>query len=128
MALNSPDFNLVDYFVCNVVQEKVYQTHVANIDKFKYRLVQVWAVLDHRHIITAAIAQWRCRLGALDTCESSRGYFELEPCAAPITPPPPDFLTRRRNLRPARRTPPPPIIYDCRRPESAPAVDSPCAE
>jgi len=25
------------------MQEKVYQTHIANIDKLKHRLVQVWA-------------------------------------------------------------------------------------
>jgi len=31
------------------MQEKVYQTHIANIDELKHRLVQVWAELDHRH-------------------------------------------------------------------------------
>jgi len=30
------------------MQEKVYQTHIANIDDLKHRLVQVWAELDHR--------------------------------------------------------------------------------
>jgi len=29
------------------MQEKVYQTHIANIDELKHRLVQVWAELDH---------------------------------------------------------------------------------
>jgi len=28
------------------MQEKVYQTHIANIDELKHRLVQVWADLD----------------------------------------------------------------------------------
>jgi len=32
------------------MQEKVYQTHIANIKELKHRLVQVWAELDHRHI------------------------------------------------------------------------------
>ena len=32
------------------MQEKVFQTHIANIDELKHRLVQVWAELDHRHI------------------------------------------------------------------------------
>ena len=41
-----------------MMQEKVYQTHIANIDELKHRLVQVWAELDHRHI-AAAIGQWR---------------------------------------------------------------------
>jgi len=49
------------------VQEKVYQTHLANIDELKHRLVQVWAELYDRHI-TAAIAQWQCRLNACDSC------------------------------------------------------------
>jgi len=31
------------------MQEKVYQTHIANIDELKQRLVQVWVELDHRH-------------------------------------------------------------------------------
>jgi len=49
MASNSPDLNPVDYFFWSIIQEKVYQTHIANIDKLKHRLVQVWAELDHRH-------------------------------------------------------------------------------
>jgi len=31
------------------MQEKVYQTHIVNIDELKHRLVQMWAELDHRH-------------------------------------------------------------------------------
>jgi len=46
MALNSLDCNLVDYSVWSIMQEKVYQTHIANIDELKHRLVQVWAELD----------------------------------------------------------------------------------
>jgi len=30
------------------MQEKVYHTHVVNIDEIKHRLVQVWVELDHR--------------------------------------------------------------------------------
>ena len=33
------------------MQEKVYQTQIANIDELKYRLVQVWAELDHRRML-----------------------------------------------------------------------------
>jgi len=61
------------------MQEKVYQTHIANIDELKHRLVQVWPELDHRHI-AAAIGQWRRRLNAWLVCESSRGYFEQHLC------------------------------------------------
>jgi len=58
------------------MQEKVYQTHIANIDELKHRLVQVWTELDHRHIATA-IKQWRRRLNACDTCMKAQGeYFE----------------------------------------------------
>ena len=57
------------------MQEKVFQTHIANIDELKHRLVQVWAELDHRH---------RCRyrtagdaVSVRDTCaKAQRGYFE----------------------------------------------------
>jgi len=57
------------------MQEKVYQTHIANIDELKHRLVQVWAELDHRHI-AAAIEQWRRRLSACDSCvKARRGIF-----------------------------------------------------
>jgi len=54
------------------MQEKVYQTHIANIDGFKHQLVQVWAELDHRHI-TAAIGQPRRRLNACDSCVKAQG-------------------------------------------------------
>jgi len=60
------------------VREKVYQTYIANIDELKHRLVQVWTELDHRHRpIDAAIAQWRRRLNACDTCVKAQGgHFE----------------------------------------------------
>jgi len=58
------------------MQEKVYQTRIANIDELKHRLVQVWAELDHRHI-AAAIRQRRRRLNACDSCVKAQGgYFE----------------------------------------------------
>jgi len=59
------------------MQEKVYQTHIVNIDELKHRLVQMWAGLDHRHNIAAAIEQWRRHLNACDTCVKAQGgYFE----------------------------------------------------
>jgi len=56
------------------MQEKVYQTHRANIDELKHRLVQVWAELDHRHI-AAAIGQRRHCLNACDSCVKARGIL-----------------------------------------------------
>ena len=53
------------------MQEKVYQTHIANIDELKHQLVQVWAELDHRHI-AAAIGQRRRCLNACAQWE----YFD----------------------------------------------------
>ena len=54
------------------MQEKVYQTRIANIDELKRRLVQVWAELDHRHI-DAAIGQRQRRLNACDSCVKAQG-------------------------------------------------------
>jgi len=58
------------------MQEKVYQTHRANIDELKHRLVQVWMELDHGHI-AAAIGQRRRCLSACDSCVKAQGgYFD----------------------------------------------------
>ena len=54
------------------MQEKVYQTHIANMDELKHWLVQVWAELDYRHI-DAAIEQQRRRLNACDSCVKGQG-------------------------------------------------------
>jgi len=61
------------------MQEKVYQTHIANIDELKRRLVQMWAELDHRHI-TAAIGQRRRRLNACDSCVKAQGDILTNIC------------------------------------------------
>jgi len=61
------------------MQEKVYQTHIANIDELKHRLVQVWAELDYRHI-PAAIGQRRRRLNACDSCVKAQGGILTNIC------------------------------------------------
>ena len=61
------------------MQEKVYQTHIVNIDELKHRLVQVWAELDHRHI-AAGIRQWRRRLNACDSCVKAQGDILTNIC------------------------------------------------
>jgi len=64
-----------DYSFRSIMQEKVYQTHIANIDELKHRLVQVWAELYHRH-------RWHRRTVATPSqcvwlvSESSGGYFD----------------------------------------------------
>jgi len=70
--MNSPDLNPVDYSFWSIMQEKVYQTHIANIDELKDRLVQMWAELDHRHIAAAIEQRWR-RLSACDSCAKAQG-------------------------------------------------------
>jgi len=59
----------------SITQEKVYQTHIANIDELKHRLVQVLAERNHRY--------YRCSYQTAATpsqcvwlvCESSGGTF-----------------------------------------------------
>jgi len=70
---NSLDLNPVDYSIWSVMQEKVYQTHIANIDELKHRLVQMWAELDQRHT-AAAVGKWRRRLSAC--VKAQWEYFE----------------------------------------------------
>jgi len=72
------------------VQEKVYQTHIANIDELKHRLVQVYAELDHRHI-AAAIRQRRRRLSACDLCVKAQGDILTNICVE-FTRSPLDYL------------------------------------
>jgi len=43
--VHSPDLNPVDCTFWSIMQEKVYQAHIVNIDELKHRLVQVWAGL-----------------------------------------------------------------------------------
>ena len=61
---NSLDLNPVDYFVWNVLQERVYYcTKVDNVVDLKQCIVAEWAALDNS-IIPSANALWRLRLHA----------------------------------------------------------------
>ena len=42
---NSPDLNPVDYRIWGLIQERVYQTAIRNIDELKEHLIVVWAEL-----------------------------------------------------------------------------------
>jgi len=61
------------------MQEKVYQTHIANIDELKHRLVQVWPGMDHRHI-AAAIGQRRRGINACDASVKAQWYILTNIC------------------------------------------------
>src|SRR6218665_3579901 len=45
---NSPDLNPVDYRIWGLIQERVYQTAIRNIDELKERPMVVWAELVSR--------------------------------------------------------------------------------
>jgi len=71
--LNSPDLNPVNYKICGVKQDRVYQKKVKDVNELRERLVEVWAGLQ-QNVIDNAIDQWRRRLRA---CVRAReGQFE----------------------------------------------------
>jgi len=73
----SPDLNPVDYSVWSIglLQEKVYKTHITDLDDLKHhiRIRTEWAKLRHV-IIAAAMCQWRRRLSAC--VRAGNGHFE----------------------------------------------------
>jgi len=70
---NSPDLNPVDYKVWSLVQERVYQQPISNIDELRECIAAVWEAVD-LHVIDAAICQWRERL--LACVKAKGGHFE----------------------------------------------------
>jgi len=70
---NSPDLNPVDYKIWSLVQERVYQQPISNIDELRERSVAVWEAVD-QCVIDAAIRQWRERL--LACVKAKGGHFE----------------------------------------------------
>jgi len=70
---NSQDLNPVDYKIWGVMQDRVYQKKVKDVNELSERLVKVWAVMQ-QNVIDDAIDQWRRRLRA---CAWARGgHFE----------------------------------------------------
>jgi len=43
---NSPDLNSVNYKICGVMQDRVYQKKVKEVNELRERLVEVWAGLQ----------------------------------------------------------------------------------
>jgi len=66
---NSPDLNPVDYKIWGVMQDRVYQRPVSNVDELKQRLMETWSEMEQR-VIDQAIDQWRGRLRA---CVNAKG-------------------------------------------------------
>jgi len=73
---NSPYLNPVDYSMWGTLQQKVYETRIADLDDHKHRLRTEWSKLDHA-IIAAAIQQWRRRLSA---CVTAGGGHDFKHC------------------------------------------------
>jgi len=48
---NSPDLNLVDYSIWDMLQERVYRSRIHDVKELKERLLSEWRLLDraHRH-------------------------------------------------------------------------------
>ena len=70
---NSPELNPVDYKIWGVMQQRVYQTKVQDLNDLKRRLINVWAEMQ-QSVIDDTIDQWRKRLYA---CVRARGgHFE----------------------------------------------------
>jgi len=63
----------VDYKLWGVMQERVYQKPIQDIDDLKPRLIAAWSGI-HQQVIDQAIDQWRERLRA---CVKASGrHFE----------------------------------------------------
>ena len=71
--MNSPDLNPVDYRIWSVVQQRVYQSWLHDIDELKQRLQQVWRDVD-QSITDNAVDEWRKRLRAC--VQAKGGHFE----------------------------------------------------
>ena len=70
---NSPDVNLVDYNVWDVMQRTVYDYRMNSVDKLKLRLIDVWNSVQ-QNVISAVVNEWRKQLR---TCVRADGqHFE----------------------------------------------------
>jgi len=71
--LNSPDLNPVDFKLWGVMQERVCQTPIHDIDDLKTRPIAAWSGI-HQQVIDETIDQWRKRLQAY--VKAGRRHFE----------------------------------------------------
>jgi len=55
---NSPDLSPVDYRIWGLMQERVYQSPIQDVDDLKQWLISVWAEFK-QSVINKAIDQWR---------------------------------------------------------------------
>jgi len=93
MPSNGLDLNTIDYKIWGVMQQRVYETQIHNVDGLKQWLVDVWSGLQqsvvdaavflsylqgdvtiYAEASDAAVSQWRKHLQAY-VCTKT-GYFE----------------------------------------------------
>ena len=55
---NSPDMSLMDYEVWGVMQQRVYECRMNNVNELKLRVIDVWNKLQ-QNVTDAAINDWR---------------------------------------------------------------------
>jgi len=74
--LNSHDLNIEQLTqvcaVCGILQDKVYQTCMTDVDDLKHRIRTEWTKLDHA-VIAASVHQLRGRLSGM---KAGGGHFE----------------------------------------------------
>ena len=70
---NCLDLNPVDYKIWGIMQQRVYEMQMHNVDKLKRRLVNVWIGLQ-QSVVDAAVSEWRKRLQAC--VHAKGGHFE----------------------------------------------------
>ena len=67
---NSLDLNPVDYKIWGVMQQRVYERRMNNVDELKQRLIAVWGGMQ-QNVIDSAVDEWRKRLRACVRAEGS---------------------------------------------------------
>ena len=68
---NNPDLNPVDYKIWGVMQQRVYERCVNNVDELKQRLIAVWDGMQ-QNVIDLAVDEWRKRLRACVRAEGQQ--------------------------------------------------------
>ena len=76
---NSPDLNPVDYRICGLMEERVYQSPIQDVHDLKQRLISVWTEFK-QSVIDKAIDQWRPRLRSC-VCASGQHFEQLINCS-----------------------------------------------
>jgi hypothetical protein len=76
LAPNSPDLNTVDYKIWGLLQERVYQTRINDVDELRHRITEEWDKLDQR-VIDNAVRDWRKRIRACVAAEGGHSEHKM---------------------------------------------------